>query len=149
MLPLQKRKVFASGKSDKKTANQAVRQGSGKSLWMCGLWLRRYEYQAMRLVMMDDRLGLSWSSQRLLSTVPYFDVLSEEREGAYAPLTDIRGWMRVTIRQCAWGFHERFHMCFIIKKNVLCSWSFYISCGVLPRLSWLAGAKKLLIVTAD
>jgi hypothetical protein len=45
----------------------------------------------MRLVMMDDRLGLSWISQRLLSTVPYFDVLSEEREGAYAPLTDIRG----------------------------------------------------------
>ena len=24
-------------------------------------------------------------------TVPYFNVLSEEREGAYAPLTDIRG----------------------------------------------------------
>lgn len=91
MLPLLTRKVFASGKSDKKTANQAVRQGSGKSFSICGQWLRRYEHQTMRLVLMDDRLGLSWSCQRLPSTVPYFNVLGEECEGAYAPLTDIRG----------------------------------------------------------
>ena len=91
MLPLQKRKVFASGKSDKKTANQEVRQGSGKSFSICGQWLRRYEHQTMRQVLMNDRQSLSWSCQRLPSTVPYFNVLSEEREGAYAPLTDIRG----------------------------------------------------------
>ena len=146
MLPLQKRKVFASGKSDKKLQ---IRQW-GKAAespyecvdydfgdmntrqWDWWWWTTGWACHGAVKGFLLQSLTSTFSAKNVKGLTPLLQTLEGECE-----------WLSGSVR----GASMSASIC--VSKNVLCSWSFYIYCGVLPRLSWLAGAKKLLIVTAD